>query len=72
MAQHLLAPGIDRVKRPAGRAPRQVTADRGYGAADVDTEFGVRRAAITRKGCQSKARQGEERRPRFRKLIKYG
>jgi IS5 family transposase len=70
----LLAPAIGRVKARAGRAPRAVTADRGYGAADVDTELsalGVRFVAIVRKGRQSLARQAIERRPRFRKLVKW-
>jgi len=70
----LLAPAVARVKTLAGRAPNKVTADRGYGAADVDTQLtnmGVGTVAIIRKGRQSAARQGEERRPRFRKLIKW-
>ena len=45
----LLAPAVERVKRLAHRAPREVTADRGYGDAKVDkdlTELGVRFVAI--------------------------
>jgi IS5 family transposase len=70
----LLAPAIGRVTKLVGKAPKQITADRGYGAADVDkdlTELGVRNVAIIRKGRQSKDRQAEERKPRFRKLIKW-
>jgi IS5 family transposase len=70
----LLAPAVKRVKKLAGRAPAAVTADRGYGAASVDTELtslGVKFVAIVRKGRQSVARQAIERRPRFRRLIKW-
>ena len=34
-----LAPAVARVKKRAGRAPRTVTADRGYGEASVDREL---------------------------------
>ena len=70
----LLVPAIGRVKALTGRAPRAVTADRGYGEAKVDTDLsslGVRFVAIVRKGRQSAARQAAERRPRFRKLVKW-
>ena len=70
----LLPPSIGRIKKRAGRAPREVAGDRGYGAADVDaalTQAGVKFVAIIRKGRQSKARQRVERGRRFRKLIKW-
>lgn len=70
----LLAPAIRRVKKLIGRAPKAVTADRGYGAANVDTDLsaaGVKFVAIVRKGRQTASRQAIERRPRFRKLIKW-
>ena len=70
----LLAPAVRRIKKLAGRAPAAVTADRGYGAANVDAELtsvGVKFVAIVRKGRQSAARQAVERRPRFRRLIKW-
>ncbi len=70
----LLAPAVGRVKKLTGQAPTAVTADRGYGAAEVDTQLaalGVRFVAIVRKGRQSVARQSVERRPRFAKLIKW-
>ena len=47
-----LAPAIQRVKARAGRAPRTVTADRGYGEAAVDdalASLGVRTVVIPRK-----------------------
>jgi IS5 family transposase len=70
----LLFPAVGRVKALVGRAPRAVTADRRYGEAKVDTDLsslGVKFVAIVRKGRQSAARQAAERRPRFRKLIKW-
>ena len=62
------------MKALAGRAPRAVTADRGYGEVKVGTDpssLGVKFVAIIRKGRQSAARQAAERRPRFRKLVKW-
>jgi IS5 family transposase len=70
----LLAPGVRRVKKLAGRAPREATADRGYGAAAVDEELtamGVKFVAIVRKGRQGAARRAVERGRRFRRLIKW-
>jgi IS5 family transposase len=70
----LLAPAIARIKKLVGRAPKAVTADRGYGEAQVQTELeklGVKEVAIVRKGRQSATRQAVERRPRFRRLIKW-
>jgi transposase, IS5 family len=70
----LLKPAVERIKKLVGRGPRAVTADRGYGEAQVQTDLeklGVKQVAIVRKGRQSAARQAIERRPRFRKLIKW-
>jgi transposase, IS5 family len=69
-----LAPAIRRIKVRVGRAPRTVTADRGYGEAAVDdalTEVGVRTVVIPRKGKPGIARQQIERRPTFRRTIKW-
>ena len=55
-----LAPAVARVKKRAGRAPRTVTADRGYGEASVDkqlTDLGVTNVVIPRKGKPSPARR---------------
>ncbi len=70
----LLAPAIDRIKNLVGRAPREVTADRGYGAPGVDaalTAAGVGFVAIVRKGRQGGARRAVEHGGRFRRLIKW-
>ena len=69
-----LAPAIHRVKARTGRAPRTVTADRGYGEAAIDqelTELGVRTVVIPRKGRPGAARQQVEKRRAFRRTIKW-
>jgi transposase, IS5 family len=48
-----LAPAVDRVGNRAGRPPRTVTADRGYGEKAVEDDLhdlGVRHVVIPRKG----------------------
>jgi IS5 family transposase len=69
-----LAPAVARVKKRAGRAPRTVTADRGYGEASVDrelTDLGVTNVVIPRKGKPSPARRAEEHRKAFRRTVKW-
>jgi len=69
-----LAPAIRRIKQRTGKAPRQATADRGYGQAGVDQQLhdlGVKTVAIPRKGKTSPARRQQEHKPAFRKLVKW-
>jgi len=69
-----LAPALARITRRAGRPPRVVAADRGYGEARVDVELhalGVRTVAIPRKGQPGQARRAVEHRPAFRRLVKW-
>ncbi|HEY4572181.1 MAG TPA: ISNCY family transposase [Kribbella sp.] len=69
-----LAPSVERVIKRTRRKPRTVTADRGYGEAAVDEnlhDLGVRNVVIPRKGRPSKARQAVERRPAFRRTVKW-
>jgi IS5 family transposase len=69
-----LAPAVDRIKRRAGRPPRTVTADRGYGEKSVEdalTDLGVQNVVIPRKGKPGAARQVVEHRPAFRRTIKW-
>src|ERR671910_384524 len=69
-----LAPAVKRVIRRAGRRPRTVTADRGYGENSVEEDLhdlGVRSVVIPRKGKPSKARQAAEHRPAFRRTVKW-
>ena len=58
-----LAPAIERITRRTGRAPRAVTADRGYGEASVERELhelGIRSVAIPRKAKPSATRRALE------------
>jgi IS5 family transposase len=70
----LLAPAIGRVKALTGRAPRAVTADRGYGEAKIDSDLhglGVTKVVIPRKGKPGAARRELEHSRSFRKLVKW-
>jgi transposase, IS5 family len=69
-----LAPAMERITRRVGRTPRAATADRGYGEAKVEQQLrdlGVKTVAIPRKGTPGEARRDHERRPGFRKLVKW-
>ena len=69
-----LAPAIERITHRAGKAPRAVTADRGYGEARVEHdlhELGVRVVAIPRKSKPSAARREFEHRRALRQKIKW-
>jgi IS5 family transposase len=69
-----LAPAIKRITRRTGRAPRAVTADRGYGYAGVERdlhELGVRQVAIPRANTPGPARREFEHRRAFREKIKW-
>ena len=70
----MLVPAIGRIKRGSAKAPRAVTADRGYGEAKVETdlnELGVQHVAIPRKGRPGAVAPRVESWRRFRKLIKW-
>jgi transposase, IS5 family len=69
-----LIPAIEQIKRRTGRAPRAVTADRGYGEASVERDLyalGVRVVAIPRKSKPGAARREFEHRRAFREKIKW-
>jgi IS5 family transposase len=69
-----LAPAIERAARRAGRVPRAVAADRGYGHAAVERdlhELGVQTVAIPRQATTSPARKATEHGRGFRKLVKW-
>ena len=69
-----LPPAIERIKRRTGRAPRAVTADRGYGEASVETDLhqlGVRAVAIPRRSKPGAARREFEHRRAFRDKVKW-
>jgi IS5 family transposase len=69
-----LAPAIARITARAGRAPRAVTADRGYGYASVESDLhdlGVGQVAIPRAAKPSVGRREFEHRKAFRAKIKW-
>jgi IS5 family transposase len=69
-----LAPAVQRVIKRTGKKPRTVTADRSYGEQSVEDDLhglGVRHVVIPRKGKPGKARQAAERRPAFRRTVKW-
>jgi IS5 family transposase len=69
-----LAQAVKRVRERAGRAPRTVTADRGYGEKSVEDDLhdlGVTNVVIPRKGKPTAARRAVEHRSAFRRTIKW-
>jgi transposase, IS5 family len=69
-----LAPAIERISKRAKRTPRTVTADRGYSGTKVENDLhdlGVRNVVIPRTGKPGQARQVHERRPSFRREVKW-
>jgi IS5 family transposase len=69
-----LAPAVERIRRRAGRAPRAVTADRGYGQPAVERDLhalGVRTVAIPRQAKISPARKQIEHSRGFHRLVKW-
>jgi transposase, IS5 family len=70
----LLAPAIKRVKSRFARTPKAVTADRGYGDAQVETDLealGGKHVVIPRRGRPNQARARRQRSARFTKLVKW-
>jgi IS5 family transposase len=69
-----LAPAVHRVIKRTGTKPGTVTADRSYGEKAIEDDLhglGVRHVVIPRKGKPGKARQAAERRPAFRRTVKW-
>jgi transposase, IS5 family len=69
-----LRPAVERIRRRAGRAPRAVTADRGYGRAARERDLhdlGVRTVAIPRQGTISATRKKTEHSRSFHRLVKW-
>jgi IS5 family transposase len=70
----MLVPAVERVKARAGRAPRAVTADRGYGEAAVEDALratGVRHVVLPSRGKPNAARRQVEKRRAFRKMVRW-
>ncbi|HEY3036347.1 MAG TPA: ISNCY family transposase [Streptosporangiaceae bacterium] len=69
-----LAPAVERIRQRAGRVPRAVTADRGYGQPAVEhdlQELGVRTVAIPRQAKTSPGRKKIEHSRSFHRLVKW-
>jgi IS5 family transposase len=70
----MLEPAIQRIKQRTGRAPRAVTADRGYGERSVEESLrdaGVRYVVLPTKGKPTAARRQVENRRAFRKMVRW-
>jgi IS5 family transposase len=70
----MLVPAIERVTRRAGKTPRAVTADRGYGERVVEdtlASLGVRTVALPTKGKPTATRRALEKRRSFHTLVKW-
>jgi IS5 family transposase len=70
----MLEPAIQRIKQRTGRAPRAVTADRGYGEQGVEDDLrdaGVRYVVLPTKGRPNAARRQVENRRAFRKMVRW-
>ena len=70
----LLRPAIERIKARLGKAPRALTADRGYGEVKTEAELtglGIKKVVIPRRGKASAARRRVESASGFRKLVKW-
>jgi IS5 family transposase len=70
----MLEPAIQRIKRRTGRAPRAVTADRGYGEQGIENALhaaGVRQVVLPRKGRPTAARRELEQRRAFKRMVRW-
>jgi transposase, IS5 family len=70
----MLEPAIRRIARRAGRAPRAVTADRGYGEHGVEQSLraaGVRYVVLPTKGKPTAARRQIENRRAFKRMVRW-
>jgi IS5 family transposase len=70
----MLEPAIKRIKTLTGRAPRAVTADRGYseiGIEDSLRQAGVRHVVLPRKGRPTAARRQVENRRAFKQMVRW-
>jgi IS5 family transposase len=70
----MLVPAVERITTRTGRAPRAVTADRGYGEASVEDQLragGVRYVVLPRKGRSSTARRQIENRRAFKRMVRW-
>jgi transposase, IS5 family len=70
----MLEPAVQRIKARTGRAPRAVTADRGYSDAAVEQSLraaGVRYVVVPKRGKPNAARRVVEKRRAFKKMVRW-
>jgi len=70
----MLTPAIERIARRAGRVPRAVTADRGYGEQAVEDALramGVRHVVLPRKGRPNAQRREIQDRRAFKQMVRW-
>jgi len=70
----MLPAAIKRVKHRTGKAPKAVTADRGYGEVGIDDELttiGVKTVVIPRRGKPNADRRIVQKKRSFQKLVKW-
>ena len=70
----MLEPAVARIAARVGRAPRAITADRGYGEAGVEEALrvlGVRYVVLPKKGKPNAARRAVENRRAFKKMVRW-
>ena len=70
----MLAPAIERVAERAGKVPKAVTADRGYGdvvVRDTLSDMGVKTVVLPTRGRPSASRRAIEQKPAFQRLVKW-
>jgi len=70
----MLEPAVRRIKTRTGRAPRALTADRGYGEAGLEHslhEAGVRFVVLPTKGKPNAARRAIEKRRSFQAMVRW-
>jgi IS5 family transposase len=70
----MLEPAVRRIKARTGRAPRALTADRGYGEAGLERslrEVGVRYVVLPTKGKPNAARRAVEKRRSFQAMVRW-
>jgi transposase, IS5 family len=70
----MLVPAVARIAAWAGRIPRAVTADRGYGEQTVEDTLealGVRTVVLPRKGKPTVTRRSFEQRRSFQRLVRW-
>jgi IS5 family transposase len=70
----MLAPAIERVTERAGKVPKAVTADRGYGdvvVRDALGVMGVSTVVLPTRGKPSASQRVIEQKPAFQRMVKW-